>query len=116
MAVQWEHPTRTGGWALGVWVYSLEDRSEKLIQPGNYIPFAWSPDGTTVYATKFLGLEILAIKLEDPNHGRKVIDLPSAPWGASLAPDGRKIILGQDEMNSDVWMIQNFDPAVAVRN
>jgi Tol biopolymer transport system component len=106
MTVYWDRPDR-----VGVWVFSLEDYSERLIYAGAYTPFGWSPDGKYIYAQGFDQREVLEIRVGDSKTFRKVLLSPGFAYGLTITPDGRKIILNQGEEESDVWIMDNFDPS-----
>lgn len=100
----------------GVWVISMENHSEKpLGYDGAFVPIGWSPDGKFVYATSVWPptREILQIAVGDTNQVKTVITTarPLSGWTAAVSPDGRKIIFGLEEKKSDVWIMENFDPA-----
>jgi Tol biopolymer transport system component/predicted Ser/Thr protein kinase len=109
------------GWSnikpKGVWVISMEDHSEKPLYVGDYVPIGWSPDGKFVYATSFDSghREILQIAARDTNQAKTVITTlaPLQTYSGAVSPDGRKIIFGLEEKKSDVWTIENFDPATS---
>ena len=104
IAVSWTRDNQ------GVWLISLQDRSEKLLYPGVCFPFGWSPDGRYVYAGGLEKREIVEIDVRDATKTRKILDLPNFAKGTTLTPDGRRIIVGELEIHSDVWVMRNFDP------
>jgi Tol biopolymer transport system component len=106
MTVYWGQPDNAG-----IWVFSLEDYSKKLIYAGRYTPFGWSPDGKYIYAQGFAQREVLEIEVGDSKTFRKVMVSPRFAYGLAITPDGRKIILNQAEEQSDVWIMDNFDPS-----
>ena len=98
---------------VGLWVISLEPHSETFVLLGEISPFGWSPDGKYVYATRE-SKEIIRVQATTPNG---IISLANFPGnavmgnGASVSPDGRQIIVSVGEDNSDVWLMENFDPS-----
>jgi TolB protein len=102
----------------GVWVISMEDHSERLLYPGAYIPLGWSPDGDSVYAESYDDgqKEIFRIPLRDSKQTKSVITTAGAlePYQGAVSPDGHKIIFALIEEKSDVWIMQNFDPAMGL--
>ena len=96
--------------AMGAWSITLEKFSETLLYP-RLVPFGWSSDGNFIYG--FVdpdGREILQKRLDDSKKPRSVITLPGALNGATVSPDGRKIIVSVGEEKSDVWLMKDFDP------
>jgi hypothetical protein len=76
-------------------------------------PINWSSDGKQIYAVDYDKGTIVAIPAEkgDP---RTIVRLP-LPAGrtlgyAAITSDGRRIAYVLSESQSDVWMIENFDP------
>jgi len=111
VAVQWNRPP-----GPGIWVISLEDRSEKFIKgEGDAYPFDWSPDGDWVYVyerkpgkSESLMVEVRSGKRKPP---------PIVPFTI----EGRtyyKVINRKPEIHvvgkiqSDVWVIENFDKMI----
>jgi Tol biopolymer transport system component len=81
---------------------------------GNQFPIGWSSDGKQIYAVEYEKGTIFAIPAEkgDP---RTIVTLPllanrSLGYGARISSDGRRIAYVVTESQSDVWMIENFDP------
>ena len=101
----------------GIWTISLEPYSETplLAHKGNddNAPMGWSPDGKYVYATQ--GREIVKVGIANPNQPVSVVTLPGdvvAYLSGGMSPDGRDIVVPLSEAKSDVWIMENFDPAV----
>jgi len=72
----------------------------------------WSPDGKYVYATQ--GREIVKVGIANPNQPVSVVTLPGdvvAYLSGGMSPDGRDIVVPLSEAKSDVWIMENFDPA-----
>ena len=114
IAVYWNRLPVAGS---GLWVFSLEPYSETPLLPIDGAveidPLGWSPDGKYVYATK--GREIIKIGIADPNHSVSLATLPGDVVyysSGSISPDRRDVVVPLDEAKSDVWIMENFDPAV----
>ncbi len=118
VAVFWE---RKGTKFDGVWLVSLEDSLQVLISKGDLAPIEWSTDGKWIYAWNILKkpVEILMV----PVNGGKPKTLVTLPFdhiesqigngnGISMTPDGKRIVCVVVETQSDVWMMENFDPEV----
>jgi Tol biopolymer transport system component len=101
----------------GIWIISLEPYSETplLANKGNYdnAPMGWSPDGKYVYAT--MRREIVKVGIASPKQPVSVATLPGDVvefLSGGISPDGRDIVVPLSEAKSDVWIMENFDPAV----
>lgn len=57
--------------------------------------------------------EIIRVRTTGSNEVISVAALPGNTFDApSVSPDGRRIIVSVGEQKSDVWLMENFDPAV----
>jgi eukaryotic-like serine/threonine-protein kinase len=104
----------------GLYVISLEPYSETLLHSGVVQPLGWSPDGKYVYA--FGGgepaREIIRVQVANPSEVTSVATLPGDVVdydGASVSPDGKQILASVSEEKSDVWLMENFDPSIHVK-
>ena len=101
----------------GLWVISRKDSSQKLILKGDIYPLKWSVDSKWIYAinTDETPPDILKIS-SSTRYTKLIYTLPPGKITGSLdidiTPDGKIIVCDQAETNSDVWMIENFDPDV----
>jgi serine/threonine protein kinase/WD40 repeat protein len=114
IAVFWNRLPALG---TGLWVISLAPYSETsvLAAQGQYgtNPLGWSPDGKYVYAVR--GREVLKVGLGSPNHPIPIATLPADVvdnLSGGMSPDGREIVVPLSEARSDVWIMENFDPAL----
>jgi len=113
VAVNWSRSTHPG-----IWVISLVDNSEIPLGSGDLRPYifpaGWSPDGRSVYAFKlpFLDNNMLSIPV-GPAGGapQTVFAVPEDIGDASVSADGKKFVFSAVETKSDVWVVDNFDPA-----
>ena len=58
---------------------------------------------------------MISVQVDTPNEATPVAMLPGDVVdsdGASVSPDGRVIFASVSEKKSDVWLMENFDPAV----
>ena len=113
IAVGWNRPP-----GMGVYVIPLEgsvpyEQRSRQLSVGLQFPIGWSSDGKQIYAFEYEKDTIVAIPAEkgDP---RKIVTLP-LPAGrtldyAAITSDGGRIAYVVSESQSDVWMIENFDP------
>jgi len=103
--------------ARGLWVISLKDSIQKLLLKGIIYPLKWSKDGKWIYAVD-TGKTPPQILMINVNMGltKIIFTLPSDKIGPSsgidISSDGKKIVCAIEESNSDIWMIENFDPDV----
>jgi Tol biopolymer transport system component len=129
IAVAWNRkPNR------GIWIVDAQDGTEKFVhktEPGTTV-IGWSKDGSAIYAvegkTAMLRGAILPLGgtladariLEVPVNGapiRTVTALPSAEiGGVAMSPDARRFVYTVYSSRSDVWVADDFDPAVPRRS
>ncbi len=115
LAVWWNRGKETG-----LWIISLEPYSETLLQSGQIHPLGWSPDGKYVYALSVLtsagvGREVFRVRAAAPNVIEPIAVLLGDvfdPNAGSVSPDGREIFVSIHESKSDIWLMENFDPAL----
>jgi len=100
----------------GLWIISRKDSSQKLLLNGFIFPLEWSADSRWIYALNSdkTPPEILMI---NSNTGvtKVVYSMPSSKIyfeDVDITPSGKTIVCAIEETNSDVWMIENFDPDV----
>jgi serine/threonine protein kinase/Tol biopolymer transport system component len=112
MAVFWNRKE------AGLWVIALEPYSEAFLLNGPIHPIGWSPEGKYVYAIRAVatepGREIIRVQFALPNEVTSVATLPGRVAGydsAGVNPDGKEIVVSVGEENSDVWLMENFDPS-----
>jgi hypothetical protein len=106
VALFWNRPPQRG-----VWVISLIDNAQKFLA-GIYCDLAgWSPDGSSVYA--YFGNNMLSIPAGTAGRGapHTVFTIPEDIGGASVSEDGKTFVFSAREKKSDVWLVENFDPA-----
>ena len=117
MAVFWNRKDNEG-LSEGLSIISLEPYSEMLLLSGFIFPVGWSPDGKYLYAIRLgsagQAREIIRVRLASPSEVTSVATLPGdvADYdSASVSSDGHQIIVSLLEDKSDVWLMENFDPA-----
>jgi len=99
----------------GLWVISLEDSSQTLLARGKCNIIEWSADGKWIYVW-YPEKKPLAILKIPANRGRAqlVVTLPfeniDAVGGLAMTPDGKRLVCASVEAQSDVWLMENFDP------
>jgi serine/threonine protein kinase/Tol biopolymer transport system component len=92
----------------GLWLISPVDNSATLVESGDLYPAGWSPDGGSIYA--YIGNKMMSIPAAGGTP-RTVFTAPDDIDGASVSPDGKKFAYSAAETKSDVWIVDNFDPA-----
>jgi hypothetical protein len=96
----------------GVYVISARDASQTPVGPSNSRLLAWSRDGASLYVEEEVTRRIRRISL---GSGRSVLiginPLPPGSCDLNERPAGIALICSVDESVSDVWMMENFDPA-----
>ena len=114
MAVWWN---RLDDIEVGLWIISLINSSQKLLVKGFINPLKWSKDNKWIYAinTDKSPMDILKIS-SSSGLANVFYTLPSNKinygYSVDITPDGKTIVCAIHETNSDVWMIENFDPDV----
>jgi Tol biopolymer transport system component/predicted Ser/Thr protein kinase len=93
----------------GLWVVSLTDSTQRTLLAGGGSPSAWTPAGDAVYMAWRV---IYRVSLA---HGdtTRVVRLPFEVFGGvEMTPDARTVICTVPESQSDVWVVDDFDPEV----
>jgi hypothetical protein len=86
------------------------ERTEDPILPGDFFPAGWSPSSEWIYAFEYLGRDVVRVR---PTGGKPQVvgRFPrGAIEGCAVTPDGRAVLCGIGETNSDAWLVENFDP------
>jgi len=104
VAVHWNRERAPNG----LWVISLVDHSETFLHPGICFPAGWSSNAR-LYA--FCGSDMLSIPAAPGAPQRTIFSIPEEISSASVSPDGKKFVYAARDQKSDVWLIDNFDPA-----
>ena len=102
---------------VGLWIISLKNSSQKLLIKGIINPLKWSQDNRWIYAINSEKLPMDILMISSSNGLTKIVyTLPSNQINRNssvdISPDGKTIVAAIQETNSDVWMIENFDPDV----
>ena len=101
-----------------IWVISLENFSQKLVKKGHFYPLGWTSDGKWLYVSPVIQ-DILKITMVNPETGqeKELFTLPFSldkgipdSGSVSVSPDGKHFVFHANKKNSDVWIIENFDP------
>ena len=111
VAFTWHH----AGAGQRLWTVSLKNGTKELLfEPEWLQPLGWSPDSKWVYA------------LSNPIRNPRIVRVPVAggeaetlvnlPFerldtgGHTTSPDGTFAVVAVAEIESEVWMVENFDP------
>ena len=99
----------------GIWLISVDERKAKLLQKGYINPLKWSNDGEWIfgYTTFTDNVDILKIP-KDGGQSQVIVTLPWAERDGetilAMSPDDNQIVVPVTSLQSDVWLVQNFDP------
>lgn len=79
---------------------------------GDFHAIGWSPDGNHVYAFDNTdGRKVVAVRA-DGGEVKPLIGLSEAVdrfWGGVVTPDGQHIVYSQGQVQTDAWIVDNFD-------
>jgi Tol biopolymer transport system component len=113
IAASWNRPPKPGIYIIPLeGAVPYEQRSRQL-SVGAQLPIGWSSDGKQIYAVEYEKGAIIAIPTGkgDP---RTIVTLPLPADRtldyAAISSDGSRVAYVVSESQSDVWMIENFDP------
>jgi Tol biopolymer transport system component len=106
VAVFWSRPPQGG-----VWLISLVDNSETFLAPRSCDPAGWTPDGGSIYAYCGNIVRLIPVGTAAIDAPPIVLTVPEEIAGASVSPDGKTFAYSAAETKSDVWIVDNFDPA-----
>ena len=97
----------------GFGLISLKDFSKKLLLKGFVCPLKWSKDGMWIYAIDVLKKSIIAFS-KRTLETKLIYTFPVevGNYDVDITQDGKTIVCDMEEITSDVWMIENFDPDV----
>jgi serine/threonine protein kinase len=95
----------------GIWLISLVNNSESYFAPRGCRPAGWTPDGRSIYAYCGNVVRWIPVSAAAADDTRIVLTVSGEIAGASVSPDGKKFVYSMAETKSDVWIVDNFDPA-----
>ena len=113
VAVFWNRRPKES--AVGIWTISLEDASQSQVQRlgTDEMTFLmrWSSDGEWIYARIEKKVTMIPVRGGDM---RTAVTLPfeGIVSPCDVTPDGKRVVCSVLETQSDVWLMENFDPAV----
>jgi serine/threonine-protein kinase len=111
------HRTSYPSW---VCVFDLEDESMAYLYEGDYSPIGWSSDCEWIYISVFGSedVNILKVSLRSGEAELLFALSPSPLRGQSISfqvrmsSDEKHFVFPASRSQSDVWMIENFDPEI----
>ena len=104
VAVYWNRLPRAA-----IWLVTLEPYSERVLTDTALDPIGWSADGTWVYAVRIRDDYVARV----PATGGDVevlFRLPGDVSRGSVDSTGTRIVVPVGVVQSDVFLVQNFDP------
>ncbi|MFQ5639154.1 MAG: protein kinase [bacterium] len=115
VAVFWNRFQPRG--SRGLWLVSVADSSQTLLHKGSWWPIEWSEDGQWIYAwdrgQKPHKIIMVSVK---SGESKTLVTLPFDrldSWSMpTMTPDGKHIVCAVTEAQSDIWLMENFDPEV----
>jgi len=95
----------------GIWSFSVQDTSKLFLLKGGAYPIQWSEDGKWIYF-HYVFPETPDLWMIPAKGGVAVKVLTSFDnlKDVAMTPDAQKIVCVVDETQSDVLLIENFDP------
>jgi serine/threonine protein kinase len=117
VAVMWNRRREAGKKMSGLWMILLEDSSQVRLHPEWIVPIAWSTDGKWIYGSSSTSLDIFSADISMiPVSGGQAKEFVTLPLenitGISMDSDKKKFVCTVLETQSDVWLMENFDPEV----
>ena len=74
------------------------------------LPVGWSADGRWVYAQRPEAHRVVRIP-SGRGAAETLLDIPFERVGEiDIAPDGTRVVCAVPVSQSDIWLIENFDP------
>ena len=113
IAVSWNRMPKRGIYIIPLEGSVPSEQRSRQLSVGMQGPIGWSSDGKQIYAVEFGKDTIFAILVENGDPRTIVtLQLPGDRTlsDAAITSDGRRVAYVVSESQSDVWMIENFDP------
>jgi Tol biopolymer transport system component len=104
----------------GISVFDLEDESRTDLFEGGFDPIGWSLDGEWIYISDLESEDVRILKLSlRSGDSESVFALDTSPlrgnsypFQVRMSPDEKRFVFPAIRSQSDVWMIENFDPDI----
>ncbi|UCE41783.1 MAG: protein kinase [Candidatus Aminicenantes bacterium] len=104
----------------GISIFDLEDESQIDLDGGSFDPIAWSSDSEWIYVSDFESDDVRILKIFLRSGGSELVfALSPSPlrgrailYQVRMSPDEKHFVFPANRSQSDVWMIENFDPEI----
>jgi len=101
-------------------VFDLEDESRIDLYEGTCDPVAWSADGEWIYASDSESDDVRILKIFLRSGESELVFAlspsplrgESIPFQVRMSPDEKHFVFPAIRSQSDVWLIENFDPEI----
>ena len=101
-------------------ISDLEDESLVDLYEGNFDPIGWSSDNEWVYISDYESEDVRILKISlRSGESELLFALSSSPlrgnsisFQVRMSPDEKHFVFPANRSQSDVWMIENFDPEI----
>lgn len=102
---------------MGVWVINGSDSSQAFLIPqglsGRTLkPVGWSADNRWIYILRRPDLTFLRVDATNAKSDSLLVLPFEEVAGLDVTPDGKTLVCNVNEGQSDVWLIENFDPDI----
>ncbi|MFQ5844527.1 MAG: hypothetical protein ACE5JG_06000, partial [Planctomycetota bacterium] len=96
----------------GLYLISLADGSHRQVLGGLAWPIGWAPDATCLYALRRHATPPAVVRVPCADGDAEVVGtLPFELCSrARMAPDGKGFVVSVYDFQSDVWVVEGFDP------
>ena len=95
---------------LALWSITREPYSERMVSEEPLAPVGWSPDGQWIYVTRMYPFSSFVGRVPATGGDREVlVTLPGDVTFASVDPGGTRIVAAVREVQSDVFVVEDFD-------
>jgi Tol biopolymer transport system component len=97
----------------GIWIISLQDSSQEYISKKNFSPISWTKDGSEIFGYDYNQPD--KVYRFNVRTGEAMLFETfsfSEVGQPDISDDGNTIIVPEITKNSDIWLMENFDPEV----
>jgi Tol biopolymer transport system component len=92
----------------GVWILGTENASQTLLTEEDLWPIRWASDGNWIFALHNDNRRIFKVSARD-GEPKLLLTADKPILWASVTNDGRRIVAALQEVQSDLWITENFD-------
>jgi Tol biopolymer transport system component len=108
------------GQPSGVSIFDLEDGSLTDLYEGVFDPIGWTPDSEWIYVSDYKAIDVRVLKISLKDGKPEIIFSLSpsplrgkpTPFQVRMSSDAKYFVFPANKSQSDVWMIENFDPDI----